>query len=163
MMQTDDLKGRTGLFLSFVQSQRRSRVKNVITAILTAVLISALLYETQWLSLRPGLIMLLIGQLGSAVALVFRNMQASNEATHPDWFEAEERFLDRLALFDSISLFLGFLALGYAFWVSTESLWLSIAIGIVYPAAFYFGVTRRRRLEAIKKLAVKKQQLGLSL
>jgi len=56
---------------------------------------------------------------------------------------------------------IGFLTLGYAFWASTRSLWLSLAIGFVYPVTAYFGLTRGKSLEAIKRIRAAKQEVSL--
>jgi hypothetical protein len=55
---------------------------------------------------------------------------------------------------------IGFLALGYAFWITTGSLGFAVAIGVVYPAAFYLGMIRRKTRAAIRQLRAKKQELA---
>jgi hypothetical protein len=56
-------------FSSFVAMERSRHGKRLYTAIFVALLIACLLYETQWLMLRPGLLVLLIGQLGDVLGL----------------------------------------------------------------------------------------------
>jgi hypothetical protein len=40
-------------------------------------------------------------------------------------------------------------------------LWLSLAIGFVYPVTAYFGMSRRKSLEAIKRIRATKQEVSL--
>jgi hypothetical protein len=159
-------------FLDFVQLERRRNFRRVYIAGLVAALIAILLYETQWLKLRAGLVVLLIGYLGDILALLLRNVQLSrdldrktvesmNEAVYTGWFEREEVFVKRLALFDAACQLIGFVTLGYAFWASTRSLWLSLAIGFVYPITAYFGMTRRKSVEAVEQIRATKQEVWL--
>ncbi len=152
--------------------ERSRHSKRLYTAILVALLIACLLYETQWLMLRPGLLVLLIGQLGDVLGLYLRNVHLAhdleqtkaeglNEAALGPWFEREESFVRRLALFDVSCQTIGFLALGYAFWVSTGSLGLALAVGVIYPVASYLGITRRKTLEGMRRLRAKKQELEM--
>jgi hypothetical protein len=164
------LNGATNRFLDFVQLERRRNFRRVYIAGCVAALVATLLYETQWLNLRAGLIVLLIGYVGDVLALLLKNVQLSkdldrtktagsiNEAAYAAWFEREEVFIKDLALFDAACQIIGFLTLGYAFWASTRSLWLSLAIGFVYPVTAYFGMTRRKTLESIKRLRANKQE-----
>jgi hypothetical protein len=164
------LNSATDRFLDFVLLERRRNFRRVYIAGFVAALIATLLYQTQWLNLRAGLVVLLIGYLGDVLALLLKNVQlakdldrktalAMNEAAYTLWFEREEIFVKRLAFFDSACQMIGFLTLGYAFWVSTGSLWLSLAIGVVYPMIAYFGMTRRNSLEAIKQIRATKQEV----
>ena len=157
-------------FLSFVLLQRRRHLKRLNMASFVAALIAVLLYETKWPNLRSGLVVLLAGQMGDVLALLARRVQLSNdldrkraeamnEAAISAWFEREELFVRRLAFFDTACQVVGFLTVGYAFWVTTGSLWLSLAIGLVYPLAAYLGMTRRKNLQAIGELRAKKQEL----
>jgi|GEM_PF-5256207 len=153
-------------FLLFIAMQRRRHSNRLYIAILVAVLIALLLYQTQWLALRPGLIVLLGGQLVDVSALLFRNVQLSrdmqgvmNESTIAEWFKREELFIKALGFFDAACQMVGFLALGYAFWISTRSLGIALAIGIVYPLTFYFGVNRRKTSDSIRILRAQKQEL----
>lgn len=159
-------------FLEFVQLERSRNFRRTYIAGFVAALVAILLYETQWLSLHAGLVVLLIGYLGDVLALILRNVQlakdldrktalAMNEAAYTIWFAREEIFVKRLAFFDAASQMIGFLTLGYAFWASSRSLWLSLVIGFVYPVTAYFGMTRRRGLEAIKQIRAKKQEVSL--
>jgi hypothetical protein len=167
------LKDANDRFLDFVLLERGGHFRRVCTTSFVVSLIAFLLYETQWLNLRAGLVVLLIGYLGDVLALLLRNGQLSkdldrtkmaeamNEAAYTAWFERDEVFVKRLALFDTACQMIGFLTLGYAFWVSTRSLWISLAIGFVYPVTAYFGMTRRKSLEAIKQIRATKQEVLL--
>ena len=142
-------------------------------AAMVAALIAVLIYQTQWFMLRPALAILLAGQAGAVVALLWKNRGITKdldrwktspveEATVVDWFASEERFVRRLLLLESGCQLIGFLALGFEFWMVTRSLWLAAAIGFLYPVSSYFGVTRRRSRDVIKKLHSEKQQVALS-
>jgi hypothetical protein len=167
------LKDANDRFLDFVLLERGGHFRRVCTTSFVVSLIAFLLYETQWLNLRAGLVVLLIGYLGDVLALLLRNGQLSkdldrtkmaeamNEAAYTAWFERDEVFVKRLAVFDTACQMIGFLTLGYAFWVSTRSLWISLAIGFVYPVTAYFGMTRRKSLEAIKQIRATKQEVLL--
>jgi len=167
------LNGATDRFLDFVLLQRRRNFRRVYIAGFVAALIAILLYETQWLNLRAGLVVLLIGYVGDVLALFLRNVQllndldrkktaaAMSETAYAKWFEREELFVKHLALFDAACQLIGFLTLGCAFWASTRSLWLSLAIGFVYPITAYFGLTRGKSLEAIKRIRAAKQEVSL--
>jgi hypothetical protein len=158
-------------FLRFVSAERGRHHKRGYLAGFLAILIAVLLYETQWLNLRSGLLVLLAGQVGDVLALFLRSVQfsrdldrqkasASSEGAFSAWFEREELFIKRLALFDSSCQMIGFLALGYEFWITTGSLGFAVAIGVVYPAAFYLGMIRRKTRAAIRQLRAKKQELA---
>lgn len=166
------MNAATDRFLHFVELERRLNSRRVFVSGLVAALIAVLLYETQWLNLRTGLVVLQVGYLGDVIALLLRNVQLSKdldrrtaesmkEAAYATWFEREEVFIKRLALFDAACQMIGFLTLGCAFWVSTRSLWLSLAIGFVYPVAAYFGMTRRKNMEAIKQMRAIKREVSL--
>jgi hypothetical protein len=159
-------------FLSFVTMERGRHTKRLYMAIFLSILIACLLYETQWPMLRPGLLVLLIGQFVDALALYRRNVQLAhdleqkkvaglNEVAMGAWFGHQESFIKLLAIFDSSCQAIGFLALGYAFWISTQSLGLALAIGVIYPLTFYLGITRVKTIAAIKRLSAKKQELEM--
>jgi hypothetical protein len=144
-------------FLAFVASERRRYNKRLLTGSLVAVLIAVLLYETQWPDLWFGLTVLLAGQVADLLVLLARKVL--NKAPGPSWFEREEVFIRRLALFETAYRTLGFLALGYAFWTSTRNLLLAFAIGVVYPLTLHFGMNRRRTLADVKRLRAMKESL----
>jgi hypothetical protein len=165
------MQGAGERFLLFVVLERDRHIRRLRLPSLTAVLIGVLLYQTQWLILRPGLTILLAGQVGVVVALLLRSTALSedlnrlnagvlNQEAVRAWFEKEEAFARRLALFESGCQAIGFIALGYAFWVTTQSYFLALMIGIVYPATVYFGITRRRNLRMFKQIRAEKQDYG---
>ncbi len=166
------MNSATDRFLDFVLLERRHNFRRVQIAGFVAAVVTILIYETQWLNLRAGLFVLLIGYVGDVLALLLKNVQlakaldrktalAMNEAAYTTWFEREEVFVKRLVSFDSACQMIGFLTLGYGFWASTRSLSLSLAIGVVYPITAYFGMTRRKSLEAIKRIRATKQEVSL--
>lgn len=158
-------------FFSFVAIERTGHAKRLRFAGLMCILILVLLYQTQWTNLRPGLVILLVGQAGVALALFFRNSQLmrmldlQKSETLPEqsiagWFETESSFLRRLAWFESACQIAGFFLLGYEFWLASRNVWIALAIGVVYPAAMYFGMNRRRNVKAIRELMAKKRQIA---
>lgn len=160
-------------FLRFLISERASHTKRSRFAALMAILIGILLYQTQWLILRPGLSILLAGQAGVVLFLMLRNAKLSKdldrgkisdteEVSVPVWFEGEEAFIKRVAVFENACQAIGFVTLGYEIWVATGSLLLALAIAVVYPATAYFGITRGRNLKAIRRLRTEKEKLAIS-
>lgn len=130
-----------------------------------AAVIAALLWQTRWPSLRLGLVILLAGQLGTAVALVFRNRHIAGQWQHDPlgWFDGEAEFLDRLALFESVARMAGFLVLGYGLWVVTRSLLIAVLLGAVYPLSIYFGMTRKNLQRAKAALRTQRENLESTL
>lgn len=158
-------------FFSFVSSERTSHVKRLCFAALMCILILALLYRTEWLILRPGLLILFAGQAGVGIALFVRNQQLSKrlqrrqiggrqEDAITAWFEGEESFIRRLGLSETTCQMTGFAVLGYEFWLGSRSLFVALAIGIIYPAAMYFGITRKGSSKSVRRLTAKKQQIA---
>ena len=159
------------LFFSFVVSERSHHARRLRFAGLMCVLILGLLYETRWWGLRPGLAILLAGQAGVVVTLFFRNKQLSKtlaargtqapqENSFTAWFEGEEALARRLMFFESACQMLGFAVLGYEFWVATRSLWIALGIGVVYPITIYFAMTRRKHVNMIRHLVIKKEEIA---
>ena len=156
-------------FFSFVESERTGHVKRLRFAALMCILILALLYRTEWL-LRPGLLILFAGQAGVAMVLFVRSQQlrktlhsrqiVAKEDEIADWFEGEKSFVRRVGLFETTCHIGGFAVLGYEFWLASRSLFVALAIGIVYPAAMYFGIIRKRNLKSVRQLTAKKQQFA---
>lgn len=172
------MHGGKDRFLSFLLLQRALHTKRWRFAAVMALFIAILSYQTQWLILRPGLTILLTGQAGVVFLLLWRNAKLSQDlnrwkaaaaeeplpagaAEEPlsTWFEAEEKFVKRLAIFETICQMVGFVTLGYEIWVVTRSLLLALAIGVVYPATSYFGITRVRNRKAIRQLRTEKREL----
>ncbi len=145
--------------------------KHLRFAVLMTILIALLLWRTQWLSLHPGLIVLLIGQLGAALILFYRNAMLSRnlhqlrstpvaKVAVLAWFSGEEVFVKRLALFEDGLRLLGFVLLAYGFWVSTGSLLIALVIGIAYPVTVYFGIGRKRTVRTLRDLEAQKDRIG---
>ncbi|HWF48366.1 MAG TPA: hypothetical protein VG168_15265 [Bryobacteraceae bacterium] len=109
------------------------------TSVLAAILIGALAWYTKWPSLRLGLLILFVGQLGLAVVVVMRNRALAAQSA-----DSQEAFLRRLRLFDNFQRTFGFAVLAYGFWTASRNLWLSLALGIVYPAVCATGIFNRR-------------------
>jgi hypothetical protein len=144
-------------FLSFVTLARQRHVKQMRFALLVAALIALLLWQTQWLTLRPALLLLLIGQLGTSAILFNRRIALSkkldwDEAGMLTWFVTEEKFVKYLAVFENGVRTLGLMVLAYGFWVSTRNLWLALTLGIFYPVIAYFGMVRGNLSRTIRRL-----------
>ena len=167
--ERDSIPSGDDRFLSFLILERAYHAKRLCFAALLATLIAILLYQTQWLMLRPGLTILLFGQVGLVLSLTLRNVKLSKdldrrkidttEASFPAWLEREELFVKRLAVFESACQIIGFATLGYEIWVPTRSSLLALAIGVLYPATAYFGITRGKNLKAINRLRTEKEQV----
>jgi hypothetical protein len=65
---------------------------------------------------------------------------------------SEERFIQRLTLFETACQVTGFLLLGRALWMATGSLLLALAIGVVYPMTLYVGLTRRKTAASLREI-----------
>jgi len=118
---------------------REGNTRRLRTSVLAAVLIGFLVWYTRWPSLKLGLFILLAGQLGLTVMVLIRNRSLANESAG-----SEEVFLRRYRLFDNLQRTLGFAALAYGFWSVTRNLWVSLALGILYPAVCAAGLFNRR-------------------
>jgi hypothetical protein len=147
---------------------RQRNGKHLRFAALVAVLIAALLWRTQWLSLRSGLIVLLLGQIGAAMMLFRRgatlkkNLEAARNDTEFNalaWFAAEGAFVRSLDTFENSLRVIGFALLAYGFWNATRSLWLALVIGVIYPVTAYFGIGRANTRRTLRELEAQKNKL----
>ena len=165
------MQGALDQFVSFVVLEQTSHRKRLRFAGLVAAFIAILVYQTQWLVLRPGLLVLLAGQAGVAVALFLRSGRLAKdldrakagglaEAAISAWFDGEELFVKRLALYENGCQLVGFAVLGYEFWLATRSQLLAFGIGLIYPATVYFGSTRGRSGKAIRQLKLQKEAVA---
>jgi hypothetical protein len=148
-------------FVALVREERGRHKKRLVISGLVAALIAVVLYETQWLNIRSGLGVLLAGQICCVCALLVRNRRLAeylDGSRAVGWFQGEEVFIVRLALFETACQVIGFLLIGYALWKATGSLAVALAIGIVYPASLYFGMTRRRNATAVRALRRKRDE-----
>jgi hypothetical protein len=149
-------------FVAFIGAERDNCVRRARSAALFSILILALLYRTEWTILRPGLAILLIGQLGVAVAYVVQAVRISRDSSVIyTWFDRQRSFIRRVAWFEACCHWAGFAVLGYGLWRASASWSLGVALGIVYPAAAYFGINRRRNANATRRLTVKEEQIVL--
>ncbi len=151
-------------FLSYVTLARSRHLKHVRFALVVAALIALLLWQTQWITLRPALFLLLIGQIGMA-AILFNRVRAlakensASEAEMLAWFGMEEAFVKYSALFENGVRTLGLLLLAYGFWVPTRNLWVAVLLGLVYPITAYFGMVRGNISRTIRQLELQKSGL----
>lgn len=127
-----------------------------------AIVIAVLLWQTTWLSLRPGLLILLIGQI-SAAAVFFAHRSAIGGTGSClrmlTWFDGEERFVSFSALVESVFRVVGFVVLAYGFWTATHILWITLILGIVYPLFSYFGVARRNTRQMLNTISRQRNEL----
>jgi uncharacterized protein YjeT (DUF2065 family) len=151
-------------------AQQRNR-KHLRFAALVAILITALLWRTQWLTLRPGLIVLLLGQLGATTILLYRGVTLKKNLREAEsgvgfepstWFALEAAFTKRIAMFENGLRLIGFVLLAYGFWIATKSLGLALAIGIVYPVTAHFGIGRANMRRTLRDLEMQKRKLEAS-
>jgi hypothetical protein len=150
-------------FSAFIGVERDHCLRRARSAALFGILILALFYWTEWRSLRPGLAILLSGQLGVAVAYVIQAVRMKRDTSVIyAWFDRQHSFIRRLVWFEACCHWTGFAVLGYGLWRASASWSLGFAIGIVYPAAAYFGMSRRRNANSTRRLTVKEQQIVLT-
>lgn len=165
------MQGAPSRFVQAVAHARQRNSTHLRFAALVSILIGALLWRTQWLTLRPGLIVLLIGQLGATTILLYRRLtlkknlyeaESGDGSEAPLWFALEATFIKRLAVFENGLRLIGFVLLAYGFWVATRSPWLAVAIGIVYPITAYFGIGRANTQRTLRDLEIQKNKLEAS-
>lgn len=158
---------------SLAERARAGNTKRVRVFLVIAAVLAGLLMWTTWLSLRPGLYILLAGYVATALWLLNRNAQLAREvrllrseaAQSADllaWFGGEERFLRWSSIAEAAVRAIGFLALGYGFWLTTRSGSISLLLGLVYPAFTVFGA-RSGAQQAKRKLAIEKEAMIKSL
>jgi hypothetical protein len=160
-------------FHSVIAEAQRRNAKRAHFAELIAVLLAILLWETKWLALRPGLVILLIGQLGVALVLILRNLRLSKDlerwssSVEKDdllaWFEAEGAFARRSTWFESGARLLGLIVVAYGFWAVTGNLWVALAIGVVYPVSLYFGMMRSSNAVTLQRLEKQRDEITWKL
>ena len=151
-------------FAFFVENARTRAVKQFRFSLLIAVLIGVLLWQTQWLSLRPGLLILLAGQVLLAGAFLYRT-SALKKVSAPSrdemlrWVMTEQKFVIFSALGESLMRIIGFAVLAYGFWTATHILWISLLLGVLYPVISYFGIARRNTRQLLKHLEQQKDEI----
>lgn len=166
------MQGAPSRFVQAVAHAQERTTAHLRFAALVSILIGALLWRTQWLTLRPGLIVLLVGQLGATAILLYRCLalkknlreaQSGGESEPLLWFAWEAAFIKRLAAFENSLRIIGFVLLAYGFWRATKSPWLAVAIGVVYPIAAYFGIGRASTRRTLRDLELQKNKLEASI
>jgi len=165
------MQDSTARQLQVIALAQARNARHLRFAALVAVLVALLLWRTQWVTLRPGLIVLLIGQLGAALLLLYRNASLSRdlrrlqntssaaERSSLTWFDGEEAFVKRLALFENGLRLVGFALLAYGFWLPTRSIFIALAIGVAYPVTAYFGIGRRTTVRTLRDLEAQRNEL----
>ena len=159
---------------TLMNKARTAKMARVRSAVVVAFLLAALLWLTQWPSLRPGLVILLGGQIGVIVILLRRSFTASREmqqvaANVPEknafthWFDGEAVFARQLGIIEDLIRTIGFLMLGYGFWTATGSVLIALTLGIIYPVFAYFGMERRKHLRAQRILQAEKDGIAALL
>jgi hypothetical protein len=151
-------------FSSFVALARQRHAKHIRFSLLVGLLIAALLWQTQWITLRPALFLLLIGQFGTA-AILFNRRAALSKRLDLDkagmlaWFDTEEGFVKYLTAFENGIRTVGLMVLAYGFWLPTRNLGVALALGVVYPIIAYFGLVRGNLARTIRQLRMQKSEL----
>ncbi len=145
--------------------------KRMRFSLFIALLLAALLWRTTWPSLRPGLIILLAGYVGAACLFFYRSARLSKETellrSQPgdrgallQWFDKEEAFGKWSAAAEASLRAVGFMVLGYGFWLATRSGLVALLLGIGYPAITYFGVERRNNQRVRQALGTEREAMA---
>ncbi len=158
--------------LCFFAVQARARnTKAMRSAAYVAVLLTLLLWWTQWPSLLAGIIILLFAQLSIVIFYLMRNSRISRELTRFEdypadglsllsWFEDERIFSSRLVLLENVLRTVGFLVLAYGFWIATRSTFIFLLLGVVYPVSTYFGMSRKKQQRTIAQITAQKEEVA---
>jgi hypothetical protein len=151
-------------FASFVALARERHARHLRFALVVGVLIAVLLWQTQWVTLRAALFLLLIGQIGTAVILLNRRralskLQGLDEAGMLAWFDSEEAFVKYAAAFENGVRTIGLMFLAYAFWVPTHNLRIALILGVAYPITVYFGMVRGNISRAVRRLKAQRSEI----
>jgi len=122
-------------------SQARNR-KRMRFALLVAALIALLLWNTQWPAIRPGLWVLLIGQMALASFLFFHNRRLGPPGSAAELLDRDASTRRQAMWLEQGSRVLGFVLLALGFWRSTGNVLVSVALGLVYPLVSFWGFKR---------------------
>jgi hypothetical protein len=137
-----------------VNSQARNN-QQIRSSLLIAALVGVLVWKTQWPAIQPGLIVLLVGQLGLAGFLIFFNLRRKSPMKLNELLAVEGSAMRKAAWLGNGSRLLGFALLGSGVWRSTHNLPISIGLGVVYPAVIAWGLVRSsgraKRLETARR------------
>lgn len=159
---------------ALMEKAQAGNMARVRSAAVVAFLMAALLWFTKWPTLRPGLLILLCGQIVLILILLQRRVLLARKierwhASFPErdpfaeWFDGEVRFTTRLGIIEDLIRTIGFLTLGYGFWIATGSVLIALALGVVYPAFAYFGMERKKRQRAKRALQAEKDAVNALL
>lgn len=153
---------------SLISETRRRNSKRMRFAEVMAVIFALLLWRTTWIALRPGLAILLAGQIAVIVVLVYRNARLGKDLGRQGdfgkgeasaWFEGEEAFAKWSGVLENGVRIIGLAVLAYGFWRMTNNLLITLAIGVVYPVSSYFGMMRTTAATTAKKLQKRKEEI----
>lgn len=155
-------------YLHAMKDAQQRNAKHLRFATLIAILVGLLLWRTQWPALRPGLIVLLVGQIGVALMLLLRNVllarrqrsmrNPADQVGFLRWIDSEAAFIRLLASVENWSRLVGFAFLAYGFWLSTRSVLIPAIIGVIYPVTVYFGIARKNMARTLKELEARRDQ-----
>ncbi|MBV8068895.1 MAG: hypothetical protein JO270_03255 [Acidobacteriaceae bacterium] len=159
---------------SFIAELRARNAKRMRFAELMAVLIAVLWWQTTWLALRPGLAVLLIGQLAIVVLVLLRNHElhrtlklwrdsAASKSEVLAWFEREDAFSQMSTRLENGCRIAGLLLVAYGFWRMTGNVAIAVAIGVLYPLVLYFGMMRKTSAAGRRRLQKTKDEITLNL
>ena len=124
--------------------------QQIRSSLLVAALVGLLLWKTQWPAIQPGLIVLLIGQLGVAGFLIFRNLRHRPAVERNELLEEDRAAMRKAGWLGNGLRLLGFVLLGFGIWRSTHNLPVSIGLGVVYPAVLAWGLVRSSTRDAVR-------------
>ena len=124
--------------------------QQIRSSLLIAALVGVLLWKTQWPAIQAGLVVLLIGQLGLAGFLAFRNFRHRPAVELDELLEDEGAAMRKAGWLGNGSRLLGFVLLGFGVWRSTHNLPVSIGLGVVYPAVLAWGLVRSSSRYAVR-------------
>ena len=140
--------------------------KRIRSSLLVALVVALLLWNTQWPAIRPGLFVLLVGQIALAGFLFIRSRQIEATTDLDLWFDREASAMRFAGWLENGSRLVGFAILAFGFWRSTHNLPLSLALGLVYPLVIYWGLTRaatRRETRALNSHRLRLKSLASGL
>jgi Ca2+/Na+ antiporter len=127
---------------SLSSESRRRQKRKIGFSLLIAALIALLLWNTQWPFLKPGLIVLLAGQIAIAAFWTFRIRRRQQPDDLDALIEGEASANRQAVWLENGSRLLGFVLLAIGFWRTTGNVIVSLALGVVYPALSFWGFAR---------------------
>ena len=124
--------------------------QQIRSSLLIAALVGVLVWKTQWPAIQPGLVVLVIGQVGVAGFLIFRNLRHRPAVELNELLQEEGAAMRKAGWLGNGSRLLGFVLLGFGVWRSTHNLPVSIGLGVVYPAVLAWGLVRSSSRYAVR-------------